>query len=504
MSILQQLMQEISTMEQGAKHNWAIAPNAQTLSGPGGIWNDPAMMDAVINLVPQPRGLFSMLPSFMTDVDAEVYYYITGYRAPADRDDTSGLEACGPCQTVGQEKNCSQKAPWGFKCLDSSQLKLTDYGHRLWRTDPMDQYIVNPPMGNAPMGAPGPTGSGRGNLQDPIDQQFWLMGTEFIWWMNRRAMWYGNPANNVVTADGQPLYQEPYGWTNLINTGHVDERDGVTACRSLDSEVVNWGDINIAASPGLYVRTMTARLRRIWRRAAQTNMMFNPATDGVLTMTEDNLYAHTRIWPCEYATNACQTTIAGVPVASVDTLMLTQTEERLNPDRMFEMKYLPVAGYNVPVVIDDALNETDNGDGTFTSSVYYMPLRIRGNYPAAFTQYFNFGNTKAAPALANRLGIQSPRMTVTDGGRALWMTEAQWACAVIKAMIMPRFILRTPQLAMAINNVRYTVDAHIDSAFDDRPYSRQCGVYAVDLPTNYTPFGDVIQHGPGGGVEVIG
>lgn len=482
--------------------------NAQILTGAGGIWWDPFLEKQVVSLIPAPaRSILRVIPTFMRNVDIEKFAYLTGSRMGTDPRDMVDQEICSDCAPVGDDKNCFQKAPWGFVCLESKKIFALRYGMKLSNADIEDELqLINPPPGlEESVGGPtAPYGAGKNPLTNVIAQNMRHLSFNYIMWLHR-TVWHGHPSFNTFSGIDM-TYGEPYGFLSLINTNHVDERTSIP-CPPLDSEIVTWGlgDVTLGGNPTAFIRLLTSRLRRIWDRAMKQRLGMNPSTDWVLSMRDELFYALTRIWPCVYQTTMCGGPCNNVPTlpattsTNIDLRMLTRPEDLLNPDNMYTGGYLVVSGVKVPVVVDDMLPEVQLQNGLFRGDIVYLPLRFRNQYPAAYVNMFNFGAAGAPADMMTDVGLPSIKVSTSDAGRFMWTLVNEDECFKFKLKNKPQVVLRLPQLAMRIMDIDYCVDAHTDDVWPGQPYHRTSGVYEVGFPENQDPFGYEFVHKPMGG-----
>ena len=472
---------------------------AQRFRGAGGLWNDPTLEREVISLVPFPkRGILSYIPSIVSNVDVQKFAYISKMTL-GDTDLRDGSETqCGDCTTAGLEYNCFQKQPWGTFCISSANFDLKDYAMKYTNLDREEELVLVNPMPDGEL----PTVSLLNrSFTNAMSQGRSLVGYKALYQMHRTA-WYGNPVYNRV-ANNRMTYGEWYGLHYLINTNHVDEGTGTT-CSALDSHLPTWtgGDIMANADVSArYVYWLASQLRYLWSKADNRGFGMNPESDWLLTMTDEAFFAHTRIWPCAYMSTHCS---SGVPtgfLGGIDINSISEQGSLLNPDRMYNERYLMLFGKRIPVVIDDMINETQNGDGTFTSGIYYVPWRYLGNRSALYFKFLNYDGPMGVTELAGQLGLAKPRWTTSDGGRFLWTLDNEKTCYNWQLETKPSLVFKLPNVAMRFD-VTYQVEKHTEDVWPGMPYWEDGGgVYERPLPTNLDIFGNEFQHTIGGGAN---
>ena len=117
-------------------------------------------------------------------------------------------------------------------------------------------------------------------------------------------------------------------------------------------------------------------------------------------------------------------------------------------------------GQKVPVVMDDTIAETVGAGATFTSGAYFVPLRIVGNRPATYLEYFNYAGPYGAMAAAELLAPNGFFYT-TNGGRFLFTRKAPLnTCVQIQGWTEWRPLCDAPQLAARFTSISYTPVAH--------------------------------------------
>ncbi len=276
-------------------------------------------------------------------------------------------------------------------------------------------------------------------------------------------LYRGNPANN--SAGGG--FKEFPGLDILIGTNKVDAITN-TECPSLDSDIkdFNYGLVDDLAANADIVETVAYMYRFLRHNADRMNL--NPV-NWVITMRQELWYELTAIWPCAYITYRCGFRPGDAAArANVDTAEMVRMR-----DSMRAGMYLLIDGVQVPVVTDDGIVEENDGDnvniaaGEFASDIYFIPLTVAGGFAATHMEYLDYTQGPIQAVQDGRLGA----WFWTDGGRYLWHTKPplNW-CVQWLSKIEPRVILRTPQLAGRIQNVRYCPLQHPRDPVPDDPY----------------------------------
>lgn len=416
----------------------STTPTFTSAHGPGGVMSQPA--DArVINAAVMPvLGLQSRLPYVGTTEINPLVAIMTGVTEGTGSNPT---EVCETWPRGGNVK--SIEITWGFgrQGFSTPTVNLTDprLGGIINRGEFRDFTIV----GGAPVTgtvAPSVPGNARNILQSELGK---MMYEYEVGWLRKygRFVYTGNPANNVKSGSDL-VYGEFAGLDILVNTGY---QDAVTKTLSpaADSLVRNI-NLNIAGNGDAIVREFTYAYRRQMKRASDAGLS---PVDFVFVMPHMLFTELADVWPCAYATNRCVTNANGA------TVNLDASEQRRITDEMRAGEYLLIDGRQIPVIIDDAITESESS-GEFTSSVYLLPLRVAGSMPVLYVEHFDFNNaysTEMRNAVAN-----SEDFTTSDGGRFFWTKRKSGPCVSMEAVEMSRLILKAPFLAVRFTNVKYT------------------------------------------------
>jgi hypothetical protein len=145
---------------------------------------------------------------------------------------------------------------------------------------------------------------------------------------------------------------------------------------------------------------------------------------------------------------------------------------------MREQMVIDVNGRRYRVCVDDGIyeqnstNDANLAAGQYASSLYFVPLVVRASFPVTYREFVDYrmGNVDIA---------RMPQGTVdfwTDGGVYSWAYEGVKWCYKLSVKTEQRIVLRTPQLAGKIDNIRYEPLQHLRSPFPDSPYFADGGV----------------------------
>jgi hypothetical protein len=444
----------------GFKHTTPTGtPTTNYTSGPGGIFGVSGLERDVISTRVQPRGLIGMLPATGSMRTDPLFAYLTGFQADTGSDPNG---VCDDCQTAGLAKSCLQTAAFGRYCFMTKELELNRIGQQTDRGELLDLRMLNEPLLEQGGGVLQQNLPGGFSLQREVQNAMQSVGISF---QNKliQQLYIGNPANN--SAGGG--YKEFPGLDILIGTAKVDAITN-TECPSLDSDIkdFNYGLVDDLAANADIVEVVTYMFRFLRHNADRMNLT---PTNWVITMRQELFYELTAVWPCAYFTWRCAIRAGDTQVrANVDAPDMVRLR-----DQMREGMFLLIDGIQVPVVTDDGIAEETDADnasiaaGEFASDIYFIPLTVAGGFASTYMEYLDYTQGPIQAVQDGRLGA----WFWTDGGRYLWHAKPplNW-CVQWLSKIEPRVILRTPQLAGRITNVRYAPLQHTRDPFPDDPY----------------------------------
>lgn len=448
-------------------------PNTAYAHGPGGLFSHPGVEQPLYSAVVTPwTGLQYMLPIRGTIKTDPLFEVVTGVTP------TTGTEPNGVCDdppTAGLVKVCDAWYPLGRNSRQTSVIDVSR-GNRLTdRGEHTDFVLYGSPMamdGN-PMVPNLPAMFGGVQMSEATKRMIEFM----VAWSRdfARLLYAGNTTNN--TAGGG--HKEPFGLDIIINTG---QRDAITqqACPARDSIVQSFGSQNIstggAVTGGLLVKLISYVFRNLQQNAAQMNLA--PAT-WVISMPFSMFYEITQIWPISYATYRAQ----NLPTGStnfVDSGQIEKMRDDMRGDLMLRRgQYLLIDGQKVPVVLDDAIAETTGLLGSFTSSMYFVPIRVLGSQMATFLEYMNYDQIQVPETAAPF--APTDQLFTSDNGRFLMHKKPlNNFCAQLIALTEWRSVCVVPQLGARITNIAYSPLIHERSGFTDSAYHLDGGKTSRD------------------------
>lgn len=416
--------------------------------GPGGLFSYPGLSQPVFSALALPMmGLQSRLPVEGTNETNPLFELITGVTA------STGSEPEGPCDlppTAGDTKLCITSVVFGRFSRASKVIDLDKTGLIVNRGEMTDLRLVNNPFVNQSANMPSLPGG-----MNPADVVKTTMGNQIfnlgVAWSRDFAdiLYNGNPTNN--TAGGG--YAEFRGLDSLINTGYQDAVTG-NACAAADSLIYSYGNQIVNSTGSTAFNTITGIYFNLKHTARITGMM---PVKWVIVMRPALFQEIANIWACSYMSARCTTNAIGNNSTQfVEARAVVELRDAMLNHMAETGQYLLIDGERVEVVLDDAIPETNIGGGTFSSSIYFVPLTVLGGTRATFLQYKDYDMTGAAET-GNLWTGRAGHFQTSDNGRFLWhFLPPTMYCIQMAAKTEPRLVLRTPYLAARITNVRYT------------------------------------------------
>lgn len=446
--------------------------------GPGGLFSAPGLDPRVFNAMVLPHlGLQAMLPMRSTTTTNPLFAIMTGVTA------TSGSQPSGACddpKTAGLMKLCLQSFPLGRFGLQTDVVNLEHFGEITNRGEFRDLQLLGNPVSDG-TGAPTVSSNAQRALQTEVGKKLFEFAAS---WAREYApvAYDGSPVNN--NGEG---YKEYYGLDSIINTGHRDAETGV-ACPAADSIIRSFNNDNVINNGSNLVNTIQNIFRQL--RFNAQRMGLNPV-EWVITMPFGMFYQLTEVWSYYYFTQA----LNGLTLPTSVTVNVGGEQAAGLRDQMRGNLYsrtgqfLMIDGQRVPVVLDDAIAETEIAAGVFTSSIYFIPLTVLGGTEVAFMEYFDY-DTPGGAMDGARLMAPGDSYYTTDRGAFFWHRKPPTnLCVQLAAWHRPRLILLTPQIAARLTNVAWTPNTHERSPFTDSAYFVDGGKTSrsANAPNYYSP-----------------
>lgn len=445
------------------------------LHQPTGIFAVTGLEPEVISTHITPEGLGAFVPAFAADVDDPRYPFLTGFTA------TTGSEQNAPCDDapMGYMKGGTLSAAFARVVRQTQTMEISKLLHRK-RGVNTDLRLMGDLLGRG-VGFDMTNLSSSDILDLVVQSEMTGVGVQFQRTLSTMT-WQGAITNNSA----QGGYKEFPGLDNQIATGHVDAESN-SAMPAADSDVK---DFNYAAVDGIVkdiVEYLSMMEYYLFHKADRTGL--NPVTWAVV-MRPELWFELSAVWPCRYLTHRCANDAGTNPVVINDNVNVNMR------DAMRSGMYIDINGRKYPVITDDGIFEHTNinnanvAAGSYASSVYLVPLRIRGNFPTTYWEYIDYRNVDTQISPMGAGARQVPFWT--DNGRFLWVYRDNGYCFDLQSLVEPRMIMRTPQLAGKLQNVLYSPLQHLASPYPDSPYHRDGGVSLRGTSTSYNVWGDFL------------
>lgn len=469
---MNELERLIAALEAAVKENslhTKVGPaNQQTgplLTQPGGMFAITGLDNDVISLHVAPRGLGAMLPAIPATLDDPRYAFLTGFS------DDIGAEAVYPCDDAptGYMKAGTLTAQFGRVMKQTNTIEIDKLLHQQ-RGVNTDLRLMNQVLN-------GDTGLSLDNMDQgdilnlAVKMEMVDVGVRFERTFGQ-MLWGGTITAN--TAGGG--YKEFPGLDSQIATGQKDAENGA-AINSADSLIYNFNHLMVDSEVHDIVEYLSSMEFYLRDLADRTNM--GPVSYA-LVMRPELWFELSALWPCRYLSYRCSTVGGDAVVAINDSTNVTMR------DAMRSGRYIDINGNRYPVVLDDGIVELSNATtagipvGTYASSIYFVPLRARGNFPTLYWEYIDYRRVQAQIAPLGA-GIRNVPFW-TDGGKYLWVYRDKGYCFDLQAKIEPRVVLRTPHLAGKIQNIRYSPLTHLRSSYPESPYFTNGGASLRPVP----------------------
>lgn len=458
---LEQMAKELKENGQHTKHDAGGAMTAQQLHGLGGVFAQLGADPDVLSTFVKPQSISSVLPIFPSVDEDPRYWTFTGFTAPSGTQPTNACDAA----PTGYEKGCQLTAYFGLKRFDTQEIEMDKVMLRINRGDFKDLRFVGSPITGGTNLFPG--GVNRDNALNVITAMEMLKTSAYMEMALHNDVWQGTVAGGSFP-----------GLTVQIATGQVDAATG-TACASLDSDIKNFAYNDVCGTTLDIVEYLSSMMYYLESLAMDTGMA---PVRYVLAMRPQLWFELSACWPCSYLSNRCND-------ASGTQLLAVNDGTNVNMrDRMRDSLRLPINGIEYPVVLDTGIfehNSTNNANlnpGEFASTIYAVPLSIAGGWPATYREYVDY--KAAAPDEALLRG--RPNWFWTDNGMYSWTyLETRW-CYLLSLKTEQRVVLRTPQLAGALQNVMYTPLQHLREPDFSSSYHVDGGVSYRTAGTRYS------------------
>lgn len=476
LQFLRQLMQAESTKAAGT--NVGIPP-----TGPGGLFTTPGLNPNIATTFIPLEGLEDVLEArghvFSTNYMEPIFGILTGQTARAGTEPTTSCDENVPY--AGNLKMCEQVWKFGQMTMKTQPIDLSQTGQLRNSASPLDMNLMNNPFNQQLAAAVAPQGQ-NDFFRSTVAKATLELANEF-----KRSyahlIWDGNPQNTA----GSTGYIEFNGLDRIINTGYQDINNQV-ACPAADSYVHDFNYAIVQNDPADTVRWFVETFRSRRELARQLRM---PTVSYAWVMRRQLFLALTEIWPCAYYTYRCYN---ATPTGN-SVITMSGTEQASMRDDMRTNNYLLIDGERIPVIIDNAMAETNHSNGNFSSSAYLVPLSAGGMFgdtggKLTYLEYYNYSSEFGFAGELERLGIaQAGTFRVSPDGRFIIMLPAPTSfCVQVMMRTRKRIICRTPFLAARIDNIQYNVYIHERDPLPSSSFYVNGGNTSYVDPTYYSPI----------------
>lgn len=428
--------------------------NYTPLHGSGGIFTAPGLEREIITAHVRPFGIASDLPLLPSVYQDPRFGSITGFT------DVVGAQPTHACQDApyAYMKGCNLSARFGRLRFDTNTIDMNDVMLRLHRGDHTDLMLAGRLLGLTDLV---PSGLNESDVLNVVTMSEMVnVGVQTERNLTRQ-IWQGvwGTANQFPGLDVQ------------IATGQRDADTG-TLCPALDSDVKSFAYDRVDGQGRDIVEYIS--MLEYYLNWNATTMGLDPV-QWVFAMRPQLWEALSGVWPCRYNTSGCNVRdTAGIdPVPSLDSADMTAQR-----DAMRKSKTLKVNGNTYPVITDVGIFEHTNINnancrpGEYASSIYMIPLTIRGGMPVTYREYVDY--RQAQPDVNLLRG--SNTFFWTDNGVYSWAYEEVKWCYKLSLKTEQRVVLRAPQLAGRIDYVKYSPLQHVRDADPASPYWSDGGV----------------------------
>jgi hypothetical protein len=456
----------LTRLEKDRTKTPATSGTAIELHGDGSVFGSHSVERDVVTAHVRPMGLGAVLPKIPTVAVVPFFATITGFTGDI------GSEPATPCEDgpVSHMKGCNLTAQFGRVARDTRTIEINDAVLKKNRGDFTDLMLMGSLLGLSGFSPGSMTDSDVLNIQTKAEMVSAVISLE------RKLsdhLWNGSPANNNEGGG----YKEFPGLSNQIATGQVDANDNV-ACPALDSDIKDFLYAGVCGAPATdtgFTKDIVEYLSMLeaFLRYNALTMGFEPFVAAIVLRPE--LWTVlSDCWPCQSHSTGCgvveTTAIDVVPSLDAAGMMTLRNQMRTG-------KFIDINGTRYPVVVDGSINEETNitnanlGLGQYASSIFFVPLKVRGGFPVTYIEYVNY---QAAVPDTNLL--RGTETFWSDDGRYFWAAEYIKFCFKLTVKSEQRVVLRTPHLAGRIDNVMYEPLQHYRSADPENPYWADGGI----------------------------
>jgi hypothetical protein len=466
-ALVERVLRALKEEDVHEKHTATGVMTAQQLHGLGGIFAGAGEPEVFSTYV-RPQSVSRVLPIFPSVDEDPRFWTLTGFTAPSG---TQPTNACDDAPT-GYSKGCQLTAYFGLKRFDTQEIEMDKVMLRVNRGDFKDLRL----MGDAVIGGTNlmPGGITRDNALNVITKMEMLRTAAYMEMALHTDLWQGTVAGGSFP-----------GLAAQIATGQLDAATG-TACPSLDSDVKSFAYNDVCGCSLDIVEYLSSMMYYLESLAADTGMA---PVKWVIVMRPQLWFELSSCWPCRYNTNRCSAcdTSNIDPVPNLDSAAMVTERDGYRAGMR-----LPINGVWYDVITDTGIYEYCGSpahacwnqnleSGEFASNIYVVPITAVGGFPVTYREYVDY--RQAAPDEALLRNKQS--WFQTDAGSYSWTyLEKRW-CYSLSLKTEQRVVLRTPQLAGVLQNVKYSPLQHVREPDFDSPYHVDGGLSLRPAGTRY-------------------
>lgn len=430
------------TQENEIRKAAGTSNSAQLIYQPGGLFATDGLPNQVISAIPQLETFVDKIPAYPA-VDTQPFY--TTLTEIGGESGNEPTEVCDDGPVGGVLKGATLTARFGRIIRSTETIELGATAERLNRGVFEDLTIVGALAPDSPF-IPG----GMGQQGNPLDSIFATQMLTTGTALHRKIanlVWNGDPANG--NGGG---YEEFPGMEQLVVTGHVDAKSN-TAAPALDSTLINanYGVVGDGYDLVGLLQALDSYMDDLGSVVGGVNHGF--------VMRKEAWREICQVWPVQYNTQFFSALYNGDNATRLNMNADSLANAR---DAMMASRQITISGRTYPVFIDNSMpknltaDDANIGAGEFGSDIYMVPLSIAGNIPTMYWEYLDWA--RIDPML-RQFGAANSTFW-TDGGRFLWGIDfnGSW-CIKLKVRVEPRLILRTPQYAARIYNLKFRQSA---------------------------------------------
>lgn len=422
------------------KNRRKAAGDATHFHGPTGLFGSGAIERDIISSVPrQISGLAAVLPIVPTVAKKTEFGTITGFTK-------AGVEAATPCDDgpKGSFQGCVLRNSFGIKIASTKTMDARDDISRTDRTDE-DLTLIGMMMGGYDFN---PDVSEDDMLNVVTISEMVGVGMQFEDHVIE-VVWQGDPTNDNVGGG----YKEAKGFDLQIATGITDINS--VACPAMDSIVKNFDfsapDENGGTDGDYNGKTLYDALKNI-----ESTLHFRRIRAKARDLVT-GIFMRPEMWewvsealPCQIESATCNN------ISDLNgTLYIDANRNLMKTDEMRELGQIRINGRTYRVYEDDGLrvlnnttNPADLAVGEEASQIAWVPLTLKG-FPVSYMRYKDYSKTArelVSPVLLRQW---------SDDGKYFWTVKEDNACRTVTGTLEISPILRTPQFAAKLLNVRH-------------------------------------------------